>query len=204
MKLLNRRGLLTALLMMLFPAVSHAHAPIDNLGNFYNGVLHPILVPSHFLLISALGLYLGQCDMKKYKSGFVAFCVAQVIGLFIAYFSGIFYIEAWFLAGAIMLGGLTAAKYTLPKFMFPIIGFAVGLATGVDSRLETLENMDLILALMGVAIGVLLLTLYSFGLGDYLRKGPQWKIILSRILGSWIVAASGLVITFHFVSAPAV
>ncbi|WP_239670642.1 hypothetical protein [Vibrio variabilis] len=75
--------------------------------------------------------------------------------------------------------------------------FCDGLYTGSDSMLDGVAGRDLVIALVGCAIGVLLLLLYGLGLADYLKSGAEWKPILVRVLGSWVVAVAVLVIVLN-------
>jgi urease accessory protein len=55
-----KRGLAAALLFVVAAAPASAHSPVKGIGTFYNGMLHPYLVPAHLLVLLALGLMIGQ------------------------------------------------------------------------------------------------------------------------------------------------
>ena len=51
---MSRRLVYCALL--LAPTAALAHSPIKDIGAFYGGLLHPLFIPPHVLLLGALGL----------------------------------------------------------------------------------------------------------------------------------------------------
>ena len=78
----------TALWMaLLIPGTTLAHAPIEGIGNFYNGLLHPVLVPAHLLLLVAIGLFIGQQRSKNVEAALGSFALATIVGLILAWFS---------------------------------------------------------------------------------------------------------------------
>ena len=56
-----------------------AHMPIEGVGGFRGGLLHPLLVPAHGLSILALGLFIGPQQHRFVMYGI--FVVALAIGL---------------------------------------------------------------------------------------------------------------------------
>src|SRR5262249_56748086 len=58
MSVVFRAALVLALTLVAQPA--SAHLPIGNVGGFYGGLLHPILVVPHAMGLVALGLLIGR------------------------------------------------------------------------------------------------------------------------------------------------
>ena len=54
-------------LLLLAPGLAVAHSPMQGIGNFYGGILHPILVPSHLLALLSLGLLIGQSGVSAMR-----------------------------------------------------------------------------------------------------------------------------------------
>ena len=73
--------LATLLGLAFFPQLAHAHSPIEGIGDFYNGMLHPLLVPSHVLLLLALGLLRGQQGLRSMRYGLPLFVLTLCVGL---------------------------------------------------------------------------------------------------------------------------
>ncbi len=117
---------LGCLISILYSASSSAHAPIEGVGYFYNGILHPFLVPPHFLLIAVLGLYMGQKGIQHTKWIFNAFILGNLIGLVIAYIFARDGIQSIFLIVAAVVGVLVCANQSLPHPIMLILTFVMG------------------------------------------------------------------------------
>ena len=70
---LLRAGSIIAFLISAAPA--QAHVPIEGVGGFYGGLLHPILVPAHALALLALGIFIGR---RKHGRGIAVLIFAAV------------------------------------------------------------------------------------------------------------------------------
>lgn len=178
-----------------------AHSPIEGIGNFYNGLLHPILVPAHLLLIVALGVFLGQQDASVIQTAIAVFAVATVAGLTAAWFSIAYETEAMVLALAAAVGLLIALSPKLSLLWCVVVALSAGLLLGIDSQQAELSGQDRLVALFGSGLAIYLLVLYPMSLADNLKK-KEWQRIGIRVLGSWVAASSLLVLTLSF-SAPA-
>lgn len=184
----------------MIPQTSFAHAPIDGLGNFYNGLLHPLLVLPHFLVIAALGLYLGVHGLRQHKVVFSTFIGANILGLILAYKYGNEGEEGLFLITAVVIGVAVCVNKCFPILVSLILSGGIGLYMGADSTLDGVIGQDLVIALIGCAIGAINLLLYASGLASYCRGSGGWKVILTRVLGSWIIACSTLVLAASVVT----
>jgi len=51
---------LLALLLLSLPATADAHTAISGVGDFFGGALHPLMTPTHLLVLLALGLLAAQ------------------------------------------------------------------------------------------------------------------------------------------------
>jgi hydrogenase/urease accessory protein HupE len=182
--------------LLLIPEIVFAHGPIKGIGNFYNGILHPIFVPAHLLLLTALGLFIGQKGIEENLSALASFASGTFIGLTLAWFSLGFEMEVYLLAGASMLGILVALELTITPVLVSLLAFFTGLFIGMDSTQETLTGTDKAVALFGTGVGLYLLQLYPMGLAEYFNKKP-WQKIGIRVAGSWIAAISFLVLALN-------
>jgi len=129
----HRRGRVAAACLLAAPAAV-AHSPIEGIGDFYGGILHPALVPAHLLALVSLGLLLGQLGLDAMRVGYAAFLPALIAGL-VAAGAGVSInsLELWLLTGSLVCGLLVAVRVPLPGSLAAVLAGAVGLAVGLDS-----------------------------------------------------------------------
>lgn len=185
-------AVLLAAFLCALPIPAYAHSPVEGINEFYNGLLHPVLVPAHLLLILATGLFLGQRGPGENRLALPAYFLASAAGLLLAGLgmtAGVTGILL--LAGSMAIGLLTAAGRGLSLPVYPAVGVYAGFFLGLDSTPETLAGRERLLALVGTGVGLNLWLIYACGLADYLSRKP-WQRIGLRILGSWVAASSVL------------
>lgn len=188
-----RAGALPSLVLLGVPGTAFAHSPIDGINDFYNGLLHPLFVPAHAMLLVALGLYFGQRDLRESRGPLAAFLAAAAAGLLLSSTAGIPSLETLQLAAAVVVGLLVALHVPLPPAGRAALAALGGMAVALDSGPETLVGMPRALALIGTGVGMGLLLLYTMGIADYLGK-KSWLRIGVRVAGSWISASAVMVI----------
>jgi urease accessory protein len=169
------------------PSLSLAHTPIDGIGSFYGGMLHPLVVPAHVLLLVGLGLLLGQNGMRHAEAALPAFGLGLLLGLSSAALRFAEPLPApILLAGAAAGGLLLAASLPLPRALTAVAAVAVGFLLGMDSAPDAQAPGERAMALAGVGLTAILLVIYLVGIAEYCRR--PWQRIGIRILGSWIAA----------------
>jgi urease accessory protein len=188
---------LVCLLALFFTETSLAHSPIQGIGNFYNGLLHPVLVPAHLLLLIAVGLFLGQQGPKRVELALVGFAAATVLGLIMAWFSIGIGLETLGLALSAIVGLLVAISRQMAMFWCVVIVLLAGFILGIDSAQEELSGKDRLVTLFGSGVAIYFLALYPLALADTLNK-KAWQKIGIRIVGSWVAASSLLVLALSF------
>jgi urease accessory protein len=181
---------LTAVALSASPAL--AHAPIKGIGTFYNGVLHPVLVPAHLLLIAGLALHLGQNATRVSRYGWFAFVAAFWTGLAAGYLSGTAVPQAALLAFALVSGLLVALALPFGVTSVVILMSVAGVGIGLDSRPDPIQHREIGLALVGTAIGGMLLLSYIAGVAASLLR--PWQRIAVRVAGSWTAASASIVL----------
>lgn len=190
---MSTKRFILACLVLVVSETAWAHSPIQGIGNFYNGLLHPILVPAHLLLLIAVGLLLGQQGPKRVELALGGFATAIVVGLVMAWFSIGIGLETLVLALSAAVGLLVAIS---PQMALPwcvVIALLAGLFLGIDSAQEELSGKDKLVTLFGSGVAIYFLTLYPLALAEYFNK-KAWQKIGTRIMGSWIAASSLLVL----------
>lgn len=188
----GRLAAVAAAVFALAPSRAWAHAPIEGIGDFYSGLLHPVLVPAHALAIAATGFLLGQRGRDAAIGGLAAFAAALLAGLALA---GAGYgadSQAAVLAIAASAGLVVAASAPLPRIFCWCVSGAGGLLIGLDSAPETDVLRPLLVTLGGTAAGATILSIYAAGLADYVSA--PWQRIGIRVAGSWIAASAVLVL----------
>lgn len=178
-----------------------AHTPIKGIGNFYNGLLHPVFIPAHLLLLVATGLFLGQQGLKKVEKVLGVFAFATFTGLIAAWFSIGTETEILVLVLSAVLGILIAISPQVSFLWCTAIVFWAGLFLGMDSAQEELSGKDKFLTLFGSGVAIYFLFLYPLALANYFNK-KAWQKIAVRIIGSWISASSLLVLALSLSAKP--
>jgi len=201
MHLVPRR--LTRLLMLgaclfAFPATAHAHSPIKGMGEFINGLLHPLTTPSQVLLIIGLGLLAGRRRPFSLKAPMAVFIALSGAGLILATVCRVQSVHPATLLGiALCAGTLLALDKNLDTLPFCALFAAAALAMGLDSAVEAGSFSSVAKTLLGNWISLAVLVC---DIAIYVSLGGEakWLKVALRIFGSWIIAISLLVLAFSF------
>ena len=178
-----------------------AHTPIQGIGNFYNGLLHPVLVPAHLLLIVAFGLFLGQQGPKRIELALGIFAAAAFVGLTLAWFSIGAEMETLGLALSAAIGLVVATSPQLALLWCVVIALLAGSFLGIDSAQEELSGKEKLVTLFGSGVAIYFLVLFPMALAEHFRK-KVWQKIGIRIVGSWVAASSLLVLALSVSAKP--
>ena len=174
------------------PSLVYAHTPVEGVGNFYNGLLHPVLVAAQLLSLIVVGLLFGQQGRKSIRLTLPAFLVALIIGLGIVAFDVTFNAEITLLVISVIIGILVALALHLPQPMNLFLAIALGIILGLDSPQEELWGVSKFYALVGTFLGAMLCIAFTTSLALFLNR--SWQRILVRILGSWGAASAFMVL----------
>jgi urease accessory protein len=185
------RGLVFVVVLALSsPAL--AHAPINNIGVFYNGLLHPLFVPAHLMLLFGLGLLLGQHAPGMSRFGWIAFVLALWTGLVVGQVFGVSVSVTLLLLAAMTAGLLVALGRPIPGMAAAVLTGLAGISVGIDSMPELLTRKETWVALAGTGLGAVLILSYVGGIAAGLRQ--PWQRIGIRVAGSWTAASAILVL----------
>lgn len=188
--------------LLLAPNAALAHSPIKDIGNFYGGLLHPVFIPAHALLLSALGLLLGQQQPAENKVPLLVFLVCAVAGLAVAGYTNGSAFEVAQLLGTAVIGLLVAIQPRIPVVLRTAGSAFCALVIGMDSGQAELSSAALFASLVGTWLGMCVLLLCTMGVADYLKE-KTWQTIGVRIIGSWITASALLVLSLSLSAAKA-
>lgn len=187
---------------MLLPVSASAHSPIEGIGEFYGGILHPLLVLPHALSLLVFGLLLGQRGLPAMRLSYPLFIITLVPALFVAGFQmqpALPY-ETLLLVSAMICGLLVAMQSPLPPHVLAFLGAAVACLVGMDSGIDGLNRQQTFAALLGCWLGAMLLLITVAGLAE--RAGPGWQRIGLRVLGSWTAASGALALALALALRP--
>ncbi len=185
--------------LLAIPRSGFAHSPIEGIDTFYGGLLHPVFVPAHLLLLIAIGLFVGQRGVKNNQSAVLVYFLAVAVGLIAAWFSVGSKIEMLILGAAASIGILIAASPAWNRYWFALIAASAGILLGMDSAQDTVSGKEKFVSLLGSGLGLCFLFLYPMALADTFNR-KSWQIIGVRVIGSWIAASSLLVLALSYAS----
>lgn len=183
---------------LLLSQQTYAHDSFRG-NSLIEGLLLPLQHPEQWLLLVAIGLWLGQQGGSgKYRSlSFQALvcCFAAIAGLLLARQAQA---HNWMLVCAAVAGLLVAVSFRIPVMLTALAvalgGFLVAFDVGQDIRRS--HNVWLV-GLGALAAVVAVFTLARFASGCF-RRG-HWQRVLMRIVGSWIAASALLVLSLALI-----
>ena len=195
---LRRRALGALIAVVLPPLPAHAHTPIEGLGTFYSHLLHPLSVLSHALLLISVGIMLGQQGRARARRALMVLAGAFMFGLAAESSTSINIVrEPMLILAALTIGAAVSLDWRLPDLATSSLAAYSGLLVGLDSGPGLAGLRETALATAGVTMGVMYLTTTIAGALVALDK--PWQRVGIRIVGSWIVAVSILVLALSIV-----
>ena len=193
MNFIARTSIAGAFVAQAAPAWAH---PVFGVTGFAGGLLHALLVPTHLMAVVAFALLIGQ---QRWGHGAVIVYAAAIIAglgaIALAYVPA--RAEEGVLAVAAIAGLLVALARPLTRSVGVLLAGASGLALGLDSPPEAISLRDANLALLGTAIGAVLVLAGLMQITSRLTRA--WQRIGARIVGSWIAASAILVLALRLV-----
>ena len=197
-----RRSLLLAIffLSLCLPATTRAHSTIQGLEGFIGGALHPLTNPVHLLVIVALGLFIGQRFPLNLKAPFVVFVPCLTVALI---FTTTGFVKTVYQPALVGLALYATVLVSLEKPVSPLAYRALCAAGAVAIRFDSSSESDsasvLIKTLLGTWIMIILLV-FDVAYYTSLAMRKDWPRIGVRVLGSWIIAVSLMVLALSLLS----
>lgn len=191
MKLIAPTALFVAFVAMVEPASAHT---VFGMTGFAGGFLHPLVVPTHLMAVTALVLLIGQQGWGY--SAVIVYAAAIIAGLgaiALAYVPTL--AEEGVLVVVAAAGLLVALARSLPRSLGLLLAGAAGLALALNSPPEAISLRDANLALLGTATGAVIVLLALMQVASRLTR--PWQCIGARILGSWVAASAILVLALR-------
>ena len=186
------------LVAFALPAQAQAHMTVQGMSSFMTGALHPLMTPSHVIILLALGLAIGQHVPLRLGKPLQVFAAFSALGLALTSTGRIAGVHPAILSAiAFAIGAVVAFGRELP---FPARALLIGggaLAIGLDSGMETGGAWTIFGTLAGTWVGLLVyLVNFAFYTSLAAEKKKQWLQIGIRVAGSWILAISLLMLAF--------
>jgi urease accessory protein len=179
-------------LATLSPLPAFAH-PMQGVGDFYAGMLHPVITIETVLSLIALSLLAGQQRREAAIHLLAAFPAALIVGALLASLrdapSSLGIVQLILTAG---FGILVAFARPVPSWLLVALGAVLGVTAGWANAAELVGQVSRLRFIAGLAVVGLLLLVYGNGLVRNLKR--EWTQIAVRVVGSWIAAVSILVL----------
>lgn len=187
-----------AALQVLSAPVASAHMTVEGAGEITNGALHPLMTPAHVLVLLALGLLLGQQLPLDLDKRLRVFAPVSAVALLLTMAGGFKELHPPLLIGlALCVAILVAWERKLPRFVPEILCALAAAGISFDSAVETGTTGNILKTLMGTWL-VMNAVVFYVAVCASNGAGKQWAKIGIRILGSWIIAISFMVLAFVF------
>jgi len=170
---------------------------VKGVGDFYAGLLHVLTALEHILPFIALSLLVGQRGMKmQADAALLVFPFALMLGATAALWAPPLHGLVFFnIVSAILLGGLVASAWPLPRVLFYGLVVLFGLSHGFANGEAVTETTKAYLFILGIGLAGLVVLAYGTLLVDFLLKRKAgWIAIAVRVAGSWIAAIGVLVL----------
>ncbi len=184
------RNLYLSILLALMSQRAFAHSPIAGLGGFYNGMLHPLLVIEHFLVLLVLALCLRLQSLQKIRIAISAFAGGLLLALPMP-------VSEWRVESLILFliaisCGLVMWDRSFPGWAALLLAAVVGCVLGLDSFPGGGSGW---LLPAGIILGCMILLFYFTRLGLAMRK--PWQNVALRIFCAWGASSAFLVLAIE-------
>jgi urease accessory protein len=175
-------------LCLLYPA----HVTIENVNEFFAGILHPLMVPTHVLALLVAGLIAARAAKARLTVSRI-FMLALMAGLTASGFGAPVSTD-WMLPLTVGLSAIfVAANIQWQKpFLSSVLVSALGILMGIDTTFPELSGKALWWCLLGALIGAGLPSFYVARLAT--KASRRWQHIAIRVIASWIFAVSILMV----------
>lgn len=198
-----KRTILVAVLgggvVALLPGVAEAHLINTSCGPFYDGFCHPFVTPADLLIVLALALFAGSAGPAAGRHILFLLTVSWLVGMVI----GQIWLDSSFTlpvalsaAGSLLVALLVAADLRSPRVLLGLLGVTIGVGLGLSNGAEFRSVNDGRLALAGNLTCLFVVTTWVTALA--VKNDQGWRHIVIRVAGSWIAAASLLMIGWEF------
>ncbi len=176
-------------------SAAHAHLSVEGVGEMANGALHPMMSPAHVLMFLSLALLLGQQVPFDLKTPLRIFAPASAAALLLTLTGWVTEVYQPLLVGtALIIAIFVVLEIKISGWVSGLLCGAVAVGIGLDSApgegavLKTLAGTWLSLNAL----------LFYIAMCASNGSDKKWAKAAIRVLGSWIIAISLMVMAFFF------
>jgi len=186
-----------AALASMAPLPAFAH-PMPGVGDFYAGMLHPVITMETVLPLIALSLLAGQQRREAAVHLLVAFPTSLIAGALLTTlgnapsYLGVVRLGTVQLVLTAAFGILVAYAGRVPSWLLVALGTVLGVSVGWANAADAFGHINRFRFIAGLALVGFLLLVNGNGLVRNLKV--EWTQIAVRVVGSWIAAVSILVL----------
>lgn len=175
------------LLALLIPALACAH-PMRGVGDFYAGMLHPLIALDQLLALVAIGLLSAQCRKQIARRVVLVLSLAVVAGAIsfplLPQIPRLAFVP---LAATVAAGVLAAVAKPIAEIAVVPIGLVAGFWIGAANAFDSGPQVSFFQFAAGMASSVLLCSVYvTVAAGKLFTRAP----LAIRVAGSWLAAAA--------------
>jgi hydrogenase/urease accessory protein HupE len=184
---------LAALFLWSGAGAAEAHDTL-RLGPFAGGILHPLETPAQVLILAGLGLLLGRAPPFRLGRVLGIFAPAAALGMLLTLADHAAPMPVLLMAGlATAVGALLASGWPTKRVLDDVLLAILGLVLGLDSGFINPSALVVAKVLFGNWVSLLVIVGYVAFYVSLIPPVP-WVRNGIRVLGSWIVAISLLVL----------
>ena len=180
------------LMIGLLSSAAFAH-PMKGVGDFYAGMLHPLVMVETLLPLLALSLLAGQQSRETAIKMLATFPAALALGTVLILLRPLpARLATLHLLITASLGLLIALARRIPAWIPIGLSVLIGLSIGWTNSAELTADVSAARFIAGLSVVGLLITSYGIGLVRHLKL--EWMQIAVRVIGSWLAAVGILVL----------
>jgi urease accessory protein len=193
----RRSGLLAGLgVFGTLVSTAHAHLTVEGVGDLGNGALHPLMTPAHVLVFLSLALLIGQrvpLDLKTPLRVFAPVSAAALLLTLTGRVTGVY--QPLLIGIALLAAVLVALEVNVPRIVCVVLCAAAACGIGLDSGIDSGSTLAVFKTLVGTWLSLNAAVFYLAVCASN-GAGKKWARAAIRVLGSWIIAISLMVLAF--------
>ncbi len=169
---------------------------VDGAGDLGNGALHPLMSPAHLLILVGLALHLAQQVPFSLKAALWTFVPVSAVALALTLderFGAVY--QPVLIGLALVLGILVGLELHLPRWVSAVVCGLAAACIGLDSGVEDQALVSTVKMLLGTWLVINVLVAYLAMVASH-AAARIWSRTAIRIVGSWIIAISLMVLAF--------
>jgi hydrogenase/urease accessory protein HupE len=169
---------------------------VDGAGDLGNGALHPLMSPTHLLVLVGLALHLAQQVPFGLKAALSTFAPVSAVALALTMNHRFGEIDQPVMVALALLSGvLVGLEIRPPRWASLVVCGLAAACVGLDSGVEDQAPASTIKMLLGTWLVINTLVAYLAMVASN-GADKKWARTAIRVLGSWIIAISLMVLAF--------